>query len=126
MTALTGSTLAGNRPARALLDRLGFRVRSLSGGVLEVELAIARAVTPACASYRGARRTSGSSSRELRRAGEDARQVTLDGPHGHEQRLSDLAVGEAVARQLGHAPLAGRERLDPAQGHPARLGAGGP
>ena len=65
MTALTGSTLAGNRPARALLHRLGFRVRSLSAGVLEVELAIARAVTPPCASYRGARRTSGSSSREL-------------------------------------------------------------
>jgi ribosomal protein S18 acetylase RimI-like enzyme len=65
MTALTGSTLAGNRAARALLDRLGFRVRSLSAGVLEVELAIARAVTAPCASYRGARRTSGSSSREL-------------------------------------------------------------
>jgi ribosomal protein S18 acetylase RimI-like enzyme len=65
ITALTGSTLAGNRAARALLDRLGFRVRSLSAGVLEVELAIARAVTAPCASYRGARRTSGSSSREL-------------------------------------------------------------
>jgi ribosomal protein S18 acetylase RimI-like enzyme len=65
MTALTGSTLAGNRAARALLDRLGFRVRSLSAGVLEVELAIARAVTAPCASYRGACRTSGSSSREL-------------------------------------------------------------
>ena len=66
MTALTGSMLASNRGARALLDRLGFRVRSLSGGVLEAELALARVVAPACASYRGARRTSGSSSRELR------------------------------------------------------------
>ena len=66
MTALTGSTLAGNRGARALLDRLGFRVRSLSGGVLEAELALAGVVAPACAGYRGARRTSGSSSRELR------------------------------------------------------------
>jgi ribosomal protein S18 acetylase RimI-like enzyme len=65
MTALTGSTLAGNRAARALLDRLGFRMRSLSAGVLEVELAIARVVTAPCAGYRGARRTSGSSSREL-------------------------------------------------------------
>lgn len=64
VTALTGTTLAGNRAARALLDRLGFRVRSLSGGVLEAELAIARAATPPCAGYRGARRTSGSSSRE--------------------------------------------------------------
>ena len=127
MTALTGSTLAGNRAARALLDRLGFRVRSVSAGVLEVELAIPPtrpapcAATAARAGRRAARRASCSG--EL---GEDAREVTLDGAHGHEQRLSDLAVGEAVARQLGHAPLAGRERLDPAQGDAARLGAGGP
>ena len=55
----------GNRAARTLLDRLGFRVRSVSSGVLEAELAIAPVVAPPCASYRGARRTSGSSSREL-------------------------------------------------------------
>jgi ribosomal protein S18 acetylase RimI-like enzyme len=65
MTALRGTTLAGNRSARALLERLGFRVCTVSGGVLEVELAISHG-TPPCARYRGARRTSGSSSRELR------------------------------------------------------------
>ena len=65
MTALTGSALAGNRAARTLLDRLGFCVHSVSSGVLEAELAIAPVVAPPCASYRGARRTSGSSSREL-------------------------------------------------------------
>jgi GNAT superfamily N-acetyltransferase len=64
ITTLTGATLAGNRGARALLDRLGFRVCSLSAGVVEVELALPR-VTPR-PRYRGARRTSGSSSRELR------------------------------------------------------------
>jgi ribosomal protein S18 acetylase RimI-like enzyme len=65
ITALTGSTLSGNRAARALLDRLGFRVSSVSSGVLEAELALA-CVTPPPPRYRGARRTSGSSSRELR------------------------------------------------------------
>jgi GNAT superfamily N-acetyltransferase len=65
MTALTGTTLAANRGARALLDRLGFRARSIGAGVLEAELAIPR-VTPLRPRYRGALRTSGSSSRELR------------------------------------------------------------
>lgn len=40
ITWLTGSTFVDNVPARRLLDRLGFRVRSASGGVLEVELAL--------------------------------------------------------------------------------------
>ena len=63
ISALTGSTLLGNTAARALLDRLGFRVSSASSGVLEVELPLARVTPPR---YRAARRTSGSSSRELR------------------------------------------------------------
>jgi ribosomal protein S18 acetylase RimI-like enzyme len=63
ISALTGSTLLGNTAARALLDRLGFRVSSASSGVLEVELPLARVAPPR---YRAARRTSGSSSRELR------------------------------------------------------------
>ena len=67
MTALTGSTLAGNRGARTLLDRLGFRVRSVerrgAGGRARDRRPSS---LPPCASYRGARRTSGSSSRELR------------------------------------------------------------
>jgi ribosomal protein S18 acetylase RimI-like enzyme len=63
ISALTGSTLLGNTAARALLDRLGFRVWSASSGVLEVELPLARVAPPR---YRAARRTSGSSSRELR------------------------------------------------------------
>jgi ribosomal protein S18 acetylase RimI-like enzyme len=64
ITVLTGSTLSGNRAARALLDRLGFRVSSVSSGVLEVELALGGGPPPR-GRYRGARRTSGSSSREL-------------------------------------------------------------
>jgi ribosomal protein S18 acetylase RimI-like enzyme len=62
---LTGSTLADNLGARRLLDRLGFRVDSISAGVLEVELEVPRAAV-ACPRYRGARMTSGSSSRERR------------------------------------------------------------
>jgi RimJ/RimL family protein N-acetyltransferase len=38
IACLTGSTFVGNAPARALLARLGFRVRSASGGVMELEL----------------------------------------------------------------------------------------
>ena len=63
ITRLTGTALADNRHVRSLLDRLGFRVRSVSGGVLEVELAIPRVTQPR-PRYRGALRTSGSSSRE--------------------------------------------------------------
>jgi GNAT superfamily N-acetyltransferase len=63
ITSLTGMTLSGNRGARALLDRLGFRVCSAGGGVLELELDVPPA-TPPRPRYRGARRLSGSSSRE--------------------------------------------------------------
>jgi GNAT superfamily N-acetyltransferase len=62
---LTGSALADNLRVRALLDRLGFRVRSVSSGVVEVELDLPHARPPR-PRYRGAPRTSGSSSRELR------------------------------------------------------------
>src|SRR5215218_5636383 len=51
---------------------------------------------------------------------EDAREVALDGARGHEQRLRDLAVGEALARELGDAPLARGQRLEAGQRHPAR------
>jgi len=68
ITRLTGTALADNLLVRALLDRLGFRVRSVSAGVIEVELEVppARPSPPPRPRYRGAPRTSGSSSRELR------------------------------------------------------------
>jgi GNAT superfamily N-acetyltransferase len=68
ITRLTGTALADNLLVRALLDRLGFRVRSVSAGVVEVELDLppARPSRPPRPRYRGAPRTSGSSSRELR------------------------------------------------------------
>jgi acetyltransferase len=47
--ALTGSTLRENRPARSLLERLGFRPRGSSGGVVEYELDFAAATLPAAA-----------------------------------------------------------------------------
>lgn len=65
ITTLTGSTLSGNLGARALLDRLRFRVCSAGAGVIEVELEVPRGA-PARPRYRGARRISGSSSRERR------------------------------------------------------------
>jgi ribosomal protein S18 acetylase RimI-like enzyme len=65
MTSLTGTTLADNLRARSLLDKLGFRVRSAGSGVIEAELEVPRA-TPPRPRYRGARMTSGSSSRERR------------------------------------------------------------
>jgi GNAT superfamily N-acetyltransferase len=40
ITRLTGSALADNLRVRSLLDRLGFRVRSVSAGVVEVELEV--------------------------------------------------------------------------------------
>ena len=43
LCALTGSTLSENRPARALLKRLGFLPRGSSGGVVDYELALAPA-----------------------------------------------------------------------------------
>ena len=65
ITRLTGTALADNLRVRSLLDRLGFRVRSVSAGVVEVELEVPRARPPR-PRYRGAPRASGSSSRELR------------------------------------------------------------
>jgi GNAT superfamily N-acetyltransferase len=69
ITRLTGTALADNHRVRALLDRLGFRVRSVSAGVVEVELDVPPARPPRPRPrprYRGTPRTSGSSSRELR------------------------------------------------------------
>jgi GNAT superfamily N-acetyltransferase len=68
ITRLTGTALADNRRVRSLLDRLGFRVRSVGSGVVEVELDVPPARPPRAprARYRGTPRTSGSSSRELR------------------------------------------------------------
>ena len=65
ITRLTGTTLSDNLRARSLLDRLGFRTRSVGGGVVELELEVPGAVAP-CPRYRGAPRTVGSSSRERR------------------------------------------------------------
>jgi GNAT superfamily N-acetyltransferase len=65
ITRMTGTALAENRRVRSLLDRLGFRVRSVSAGVVEVELDVPPA-RPRRRRYRGTPRTSGSSSRELR------------------------------------------------------------
>jgi ribosomal protein S18 acetylase RimI-like enzyme len=72
ITRLTGTTLVDNVRARSLLDRLGFRPLSVGGGVLEVELDVPRAPV-ARPRYRGARRISGSSSRERRASFEKTR-----------------------------------------------------
>ena len=40
LAALTGSTLAFNSPAKALLKRLGFRPKGISSGVADYELAL--------------------------------------------------------------------------------------
>ena len=125
ITALTGTTLADNLGARALLDRLGFRVCSASAGVSRSS-STSRPRAGATASARRVQDVGQLVARAQGELGEHARQVTLDGAHGHEQRLSDLAVGEAVAGELCHPALAGRERLDPAQGDATRLGAGCP
>jgi ribosomal protein S18 acetylase RimI-like enzyme len=72
ITRLTGTTLVDNVRAPSLLDRVGFRPRSVGGGVLEVELDVPRAPVPR-PRYRGARRISGSSSRERRASFEKTR-----------------------------------------------------
>jgi ribosomal protein S18 acetylase RimI-like enzyme len=72
ITRLTGTTLVDNVRARSLLERLGFRPLSLGGGVLEVALDVPRAPVPR-PRYRGARRISGSSSRERRASFENTR-----------------------------------------------------
>ena len=38
--------------------------------------------------------------------------MTLDGPCGNEERLGDLAVGEALAGELGDATFARGERVE--------------
>jgi GNAT superfamily N-acetyltransferase len=65
ITRLTGTALADNLRVRSLLERIGFRVTSVGSGVIEVELDVLRA-TSSRPRYRGACRTSASSSRELR------------------------------------------------------------
>ena len=72
ITRLTGTTLVDNVRARSLLDRVGFRPLSVGGGVLEVELEVPRAPMSR-PRYRGARRISGSSSRERRASFEKTR-----------------------------------------------------
>ena len=56
---------------------------------------------------------------------EDAREVTLDRARRDEERLCDLAVGEALAGELGDPALAGRQRVEPREHDPARARAGG-
>src|SRR5215211_3571178 len=51
---------------------------------------------------------------------EDARQVPFNRAGGDEQRLCDLAVGEALAGELGDAALAGGQRVEPGQDDSAR------
>ena len=65
ITRLTGTTLADNLRARSLLDRLGFRVCSAGGGVLDLALDVPPPPAPR-PRYRGTPRTVGSSSRERR------------------------------------------------------------
>ena len=65
ITRLTGTALADNLRVRSLLERIGFRVTSVGSGVIEVELDVVRA-TSSRPRYRGACRTSASSSRERR------------------------------------------------------------
>ena len=66
ITRLTGTALADNHRVRSLLDRLGFRVRSVGAGVVEVELDVPPTAPPRRPRYRGTPRTVGSSSRERR------------------------------------------------------------
>jgi hypothetical protein len=51
--------------------------------------------------------------------------VTLDGARSDEQRLRDLAVGKALARELGDPALAGCQRVEPRENDSARPRAGG-
>src|SRR3954453_6076138 len=56
---------------------------------------------------------------------EDARKVTLDCPSRDEERLCDLAVLPALARQFGNSELARRQRIDPGENDAARPRPGG-
>ena len=57
------------------------------------------------------------SSRSLR---EDAREVALNRACGNEEGLRDLAVGEALARELGDPAFTGRQRVGPRENDPRR------
>src|SRR5262245_26744646 len=50
---------------------------------------------------------------------EDACQVTLDRAGGNEEGLGDLAVREALARELGDPALAGGQRVEPCEDNAA-------
>ena len=86
LALLTAETLWDNRPARAILRRLGFRARASQGSVIELDLALD---SPSGAEWRG--RASGSEfnapqandgRRQTRRAGSDAFQrLTRKEPH---------------------------------------------
>jgi hypothetical protein len=56
---------------------------------------------------------------------EDAREVALDRPCSNEECLGDLAVGEALAGELGDPTFTGRERVEPREHNPARARTGG-
>src|SRR6266568_7362910 len=56
---------------------------------------------------------------------EDACEVTLNRTCGDEERLGDLAVGEALTGELRNPAFAGCERVDPGEQDPARARAGG-
>ena len=56
---------------------------------------------------------------------ENAREVTLDSTRGDEQHLCDLAVGQALAGELGDSALAGRQRVEPCEQNPTRARARG-
>src|SRR5436190_13714238 len=57
---------------------------------------------------------------------EDAREMALHGPRRDEERLRDLAVRPALARQLGNPKLARRERIDAGQNEATRPRTRGP
>src|SRR6188508_671225 len=50
---------------------------------------------------------------------EDACEVTLDRAGGNEQSLSDLAVRETLAGELGNPALAGGQRVEPCEDNAA-------
>ncbi len=56
---------------------------------------------------------------------EDAGEVALHGSRRDEERLRDLAVRPALARQLGDPKLARRQRIDSGQDDATRTRAGG-
>src|SRR6478735_7608043 len=57
---------------------------------------------------------------------EDACQVALHRSSGHEERLRDLSVGHALARELSDPAFACGERLEAGEEHASRPSPGGP